>query len=391
MELSILLNNFVPNIFTMATIDLTKQEVVDVLAEFEERLPNIGTELFQPDPNITMFDLANINREASRMLRFMHLDGYVPVVRLTDLSGKSAAGQAYMGDNSDGVFEIDIDNRIMHDYRMMYRVLAHELCHKYLEIHGLYSKVLPKLDEVRAELCTIFMGFGLQVLNGYTETSGYLNLEDFCHAFCVVYLSRGMTQEQIRKIVPESCKTYVDNILSDINKLESQKLSEMIIANQSADYELRHRMRALQLVYENMTDISEKHKSFDKIFRNKQKELSDGNHPILNMLLRETMAIKALDDKRFKDYCVEIDKLIAKICQLEKVDIANVSAGLSKDITCPACGYVNSSTVVDGLKALKCPQCHHYFVWDGRPLELKPSDNKEKKGFWRKIFKKNSK
>lgn len=48
----------------MATIDLTKQEVVDVLAEFEERLPNIGTEFFQPDRSITMFNLSNINVEA---------------------------------------------------------------------------------------------------------------------------------------------------------------------------------------------------------------------------------------------------------------------------------------------------------------------------------------
>lgn len=373
----------------MATIDLTKQEVVDVLAEFEECLPNIGTELFQPDPNITMFDLANINREASRMLSFMHLDGYVPIVRLTDLSGKSAAGLAYMGDNSDGVFEIDIDNRIMHDYRMLYRVLAHELCHKYLEIHGLYSKVLPKLDEVRAELCTIFMGFGLQVLNGYNETSGYLNLEDFCHAFCVVYLSRGMSQEQIKRIVPESCKGYVDNILSDINILESQKLSEMIIANQSSDYKLRRKMRTLQLVVENMTDVNDKHKNIDKVFRDKQKELSDGKHPILNMLLRETMATKALENDKLKECCAEIDKIICKLCESTKVDVENVSDGLSRDITCPACGFVNINTRVSDLKALKCPQCHHYFVWDGRPFDLQALKAQEhNKCFWNRIFKK---
>lgn len=373
----------------MATIDLTKQEVVDVLAELEERLPNIGTEFFQPDRSITMFSLSNINIEASRMLRFMGLNGYVPVVRLTDLSGKSAAGQAYMGDNSDGVFEIEIDNRIMHDYRMLYRVLAHELCHKYLEIHGLYSKVLPKLDEVRAELCTIFMGFGLQVLNGYNETSGYLNLEDFCHAFCVVYLSRGMSQEQIKRIVPESCKGYVDNILSDINILESQKLSEMIIANQSSDYELRRRMRTLQLVVENMTDVNDKHKNIDKVFRDKQKELSDGKHPILNMLLRETMATKALENDKLKECCAEIDKIICKLCESTKVDVENVSDGLSRDITCPACGFVNINTRVSDLKALKCPQCHHYFVWDGRAFDLQALKAQEhKQCFWKRIFRK---
>ena len=52
----------------MSLTDLTKQQVVEVLAEFEEKLPNIGTKIFEPDRWITSFDLQKINIEASRML-----------------------------------------------------------------------------------------------------------------------------------------------------------------------------------------------------------------------------------------------------------------------------------------------------------------------------------
>lgn len=371
----------------MATIDLTKQEVVDVLADFEERLPNIGTELYVADPKISFFDLTTINTEAAKMLRFMNVGNYVPIVRLADLSHKSAAGQAHMGDLKDEAFEIDIDPSILYNTALTYRVLAHEICHKYLEVFGLFTKVLPKLDEVRAELCAIFMGFGGLVLNGYTETSGYLNLEDFCHAFCVVYQSRGISDAQIVNMVPQNCKELAKRILSEMNDLKSKKLSELIIAGQRPDYELRRRIRTLQLVFENMPDIKEKHFDYDKIFRDRQKELADGKHPILEMLLRETLAIKSIENDDAMEYCAKLDKMIADLCSTTKVDINNVSEGLSKDIVCPACGFVNAGSHVDGLKALKCPHCHHYFVWDGRPFELpKPQPSKKNKGFWSRLW-----
>ena len=352
----------------MATIDLTKQEVVDTLAEFEERLPNIGTELYRPDLSIKAFNLSTVNMEAAKMLRFMGVHNYTPVVRLEDLSGKSASGLAIMGEDIDNVFEIIIDQKRLNDVCHIYRVLAHELCHKYLELFGLYSRVLTKLDEVRAELCTIFMGFGGLVLYGYDEATGYLNLEDFCHAFCVVYQSRGWSDEQIIDIVPPNCKALTKRILSEMAALRSKKVSELIIAGQTSDYELRRRIRMLQLVFENMTEIKEKHLNHDKILRGKQKELRDDKHPILKMLLRETMAINPFENKRIMKCCDELDRIVNELCEATAVDIEKVSEGLAIDVVCPACGFVNSNTRVNDLKALRCPQCNHYFVWDGRPF-----------------------
>lgn len=358
----------------MATIDLTRQEVVDTLAEFEEKLPNIGTELYRPDMNIKAFDLSTINMEAAKMLRFIGAHNYTSVVRLEDLSGRSAAGFAKMGGSVDKVFEIVIDQNTLNDVFRVYRVLAHELCHKYLELFGLYTGVLTSLDEVRAELCTIFMGFGGLVLYGYDEATGYLKLEDFCHAFCVVYQSRGWSDEQIIDIVPPNCKALAERILLEMQALQSKKVSELIIAGQMSDYELRRRIRMLQLVFENMTEIKEKHLNHDKILRGKQKELRDDKHPILKMLLRETMAINLFENKIILNCCDELDRIVNELCEATAVDIEKVSEGLAKDVVCPACGFVNGNTRVNGLKALRCPKCNHYFVWDGRPFERRRFD-----------------
>lgn len=357
----------------MPPIDLTKQQVVEVLAEFEEKLPNIGTKIFEPDRSITSFNLQKINLEASRMLRFMNIGQYVPLVRIEDLSKKSAVGLAYMGDYGDKVFEIEIDERAIRDRDYTYRVLAHEICHKYLELFGLFSKVDRQKDEIRAELCTIFMGFGLLTLNGYKENVGYLNLEDFCHAFCVVYSSRGMSNLQIKSIVPDSCKQYANNILSYMDSIKKVSLSEMMFTQQAPDYELRRKLRILQLVIDNLTEIKDKHQQQDAYFKNRQKELKDGNHPILNALLREKLAAVPYKYDKLEACCAEIYSLVNDLCKATNVDLNAVSESLSKGVVCPACGYVNERTRVNRLKALKCPKCYHYFVWDGRPLKLKTS------------------
>jgi hypothetical protein len=133
-------------------IDLTKQQLEVVLAEFEENFPYIGRKVFEPDSLVTSFYLQKINMEASRMLRFMNIGQYVPLVRIEDLSKKSAVGLAYIGDYGDKVFEIEIDERAIRDRDYAYRVLAHEICHKYLELFGLFSKV-DRLKFLKCQKC----------------------------------------------------------------------------------------------------------------------------------------------------------------------------------------------------------------------------------------------
>lgn len=143
---------------------LTKFQILDILAKFEEKLPNMGTKMFEPSGNFNPHDILSINVEARRMVHFLGLTDYMPEIHFENLP-KSVAANVSM-ENSAALKKIDINI----DYDTLYnnahalRVLAHEVCHKYLQIYGLYTGFVEFEDEARAELCTIFSGFGIVTL-----------------------------------------------------------------------------------------------------------------------------------------------------------------------------------------------------------------------------------
>ena len=362
----------------MAIYDLTKQEVVEYLAECEEKLPNMGIALYEKSFDFKAWDPHSVLVEAKRIVQFLRVEGYEVRIDYNNIIEKeSAAGQAHLGDLAKGEYHITLDSSICDNEYKTLKVLAHEICHLYLKQKFIFSE-FEKIDETRAELCTIFMGLGLLTLRGYDENVGYLNLEDFCHAFCVVYRTRGLDDEKIKAIIPEQCQQYAENILHDMTELEKYSLGELVKSSQYSDYNFRRRVRILQLLLENMPEIQEKHNLQDGVFRNKKAQLEKVKPPIFEMLQRETFVQNNLSDERL-DKCIdEMDRLIDFICSTMKVDLDKVSEGVTKQITCPSCGFVSEKHSVNTLKVQTCPHCHHYFVWDGRPIELPMRSSKEK-------------
>jgi hypothetical protein len=354
----------------MAIYDLTKQEVVEYLAEFEEKLPNMGIALYEKSYDFKSYDQQSVLFEAKRIIHFLAIDGYnVRIDYKNIIKEEGAAGQAHLGDLAKGEYHITLDPSICYNEYKTLKVLAHEICHLYLKQHFIFSD-FEKIDESRAELCTIFMGLGLLTLRGYDETGGYLNLEDFCHAFCVVYRTRGLSDEMIKTIVPAKCIHYVETILNDMTELQKHSLGELVKSSQYSDYNFRRRMRILQLLLDNMQEIQEKHNLQDGVFRNKKAQLKENKPPIFEMLQRETFVQNSLSDDRLDKCTEEMDKLIDFICSTMKVDLEKVSEGLAQNVTCPSCGFVSKKYAANTLKVQTCSHCHHYFVWDGRPLEL---------------------
>lgn len=362
----------------MAIYDLTKQQVVEYLAEFEEKLPNMGVALYEKSIDFKSYNPHSVLVEAKRIIQFLGVEGYDVRIGYNNIIQKEgAAGQAHLGDLTKGLYHITLDPLICNNEYKTLKVLAHEICHLYLKQNFIFSD-FEKIDEARAELCTIFMGLGLLTLRGYDETGGYLNLEDFCHAFCVVYRTRGLSDEMIKTIVPDKCHHYVVTILHDMTKLQKGSLGELVKSSQYSDYNFRRRIRILQLLLDNMPEIQEKHNLQDGVFRNKNAQLKEDKPPIFEMLQRETFVQNNLSDDRLDKCTDEMDKLIDFICSTIKVDLDKVSEGVAQNVTCPSCGFVSKKYAVNTLKVQTCSHCHHYFVWDGRPVELPMAKSKEK-------------
>ena len=370
----------------MAIYDLTKQEVVEYLAEFEEKLPNMGIALYEKSFDFKAWDHHSVLTEAKRIIQFMGVEGYAVRIDYKNIiEEEGAAGQAHLGDLANGEYHITLDPSICNNEYRTLKVLAHEICHLYLKQNFIFAN-FKNIDETRAELCTIFMGLGLLTLRGYDETGGYLNLEDFCHAFCVVYKTRGHSDEMIKTIVPEKCLHYVENILHDMTELQKISLGELVKSSQYSDYNFRRRVRILQLLLDNMPEIQEKHNQQDGMFRNKKAQLKEDKPPIFAMLQRETFVQNNLSDDRL-DKCIdEMDKLIDFICSTMKVDLEKVSEGMAQNVTCPSCGFVSKKYTVNTLKVQTCSHCHHYFVWDGSPIELPMAKSQEKPSLMKRLL-----
>ena len=128
------------------------------------------------------------------------------------------------------------------------------------------------------------------------------------------------------------------------------------------------------------------HNQQDGMFRNKKAQLKEHKPPIFAMLQRETFVQNNLSDDRL-DKCIdEMDKLIDFICSTMKVDLEKVSEGMAQKVTCPSCGFVSKKYTVNTLKVQTCSHCHHYFVWDGSPIELPMAKSREKPSLMKRLL-----
>ena len=118
----------------MAIYDLTKQEVVEYLAEFEEKLPNMGIALYEKSFDFKAWDPHSVLVEAKRIVQFLRVEGYEVRIDYNNIIEKeSAAGQAHLGDLAKGEYHITLDSSICDNEYKTLKVLAHEICHLYLK------------------------------------------------------------------------------------------------------------------------------------------------------------------------------------------------------------------------------------------------------------------
>ncbi|MBQ1748394.1 MAG: hypothetical protein II041_06880, partial [Bacteroidales bacterium] len=97
----------------MAIYDLTKQEVVEYLAEFEEKLPNMDIALYEKSFDFKSWDPHSVLVEAKRIVQFLSIEGYEVRIDYKNIIEKeSAAGQAHLGDLAKGEYHITLDSSI---------------------------------------------------------------------------------------------------------------------------------------------------------------------------------------------------------------------------------------------------------------------------------------
>lgn len=120
---------------------------------FKEEVESFGYFL---SPNYTMFQLQTL---AERMAAYMVMIGYTPVIQLEELPD-NVAGLVNLNDSKYVYIKIDKNRFQNREYLPveLVAIIAHELSHKFLWIHG-FKDTSAKI-EYMTDACAVYLGFG---------------------------------------------------------------------------------------------------------------------------------------------------------------------------------------------------------------------------------------
>ena len=158
-------------------ISLSPEKMIILLHDIEKKLPYRKYKMYSPP--ITTNDpipLVALNREAKKMMNFVGLSEFEPYCEWADLP-KETAGNILLNGSMDGAIKIQISKTYQSNGKATLAILAHEICHKLLEYHGLYysNAAFTELNEIYTELTTVFIGFGQIILSGYSTFNNGIN------------------------------------------------------------------------------------------------------------------------------------------------------------------------------------------------------------------------
>lgn len=178
--------------------DISPAEIISYLKDIEKKLQRVNHSQY-PLPHYLGGEIpvAALNNEAKKMMDFVGLTAFTPNCCWKDL-GHNSAGIIELTGSRSGAIEIQLSPRYKNNGYATIAILAHEICHKLLEFHGLYFPGMTKINETYTDLCTIYVGFTQMIVNGYNTTVGnttfslgYLTEETFERTISIVELIQG--------------------------------------------------------------------------------------------------------------------------------------------------------------------------------------------------------
>lgn len=163
------------------SIHLTPKQILSYLGDFERKLPFPNTSSYKPIlkyQNITEKDL---EAEVSNMMNFIGLYNFYPKCTWNQQED-GTGGSIKLDKNPNRIVNIKVSSKYKNKRKSILAILAHEVCHKYLYEYDIYWPNLTEITEISTDLCTIYVGFGDLIIEGYKDSEnesqilGYLEL-----------------------------------------------------------------------------------------------------------------------------------------------------------------------------------------------------------------------
>jgi hypothetical protein len=358
-------------------------------------------------------DMAEVQNAASKISNFLGMPNLYFVVTYME-SDEKTAGHIELNNTDEGVF-VEISEAHRNDHEIVLAILAHEICHKYLQVNRL--TLFGYENEILTDITTVYTGLGKLSLNGCekilcekdhsrdssgnwtTKTStttrkvGYLTRKQFAFVYSVIGKMRKMPfevminnlnadaisclKQNTLDLSPELC--YNDYVIREVNDYLHNLIEDLQIKTAVSFRAIRIIGQILNLM---IIRYIETHKKIQNVTSHLYEQAnldyhSDSLNFIKNLILMaELPNIENNFINERNDYPVN-NKLLSDILN----QIRLVPTNIKQDnfdflfvFQCPICE--NKMRLKQNKRAkVRCPKCKYSFIIDNSAITNPEGEN----------------
>ena len=356
-------------------IYLSPRNIINHLRVIETKIPRNSFSLYSSLISPLQVNEDVLAAETRQILAFAGLEGYQADVHIAKLED-GVGGYIHLGDPAERAVHINIKESLTQSWKACVACLAHEVCHKVLQVHGL-NFPNETMTEVYTDLTTIYLGFGRAILDGYItdvgagkQFLGYLQFDTYKVTnllVCVLYgqMSGKEAGHLTTDIFAEDAVTLWESekdhtallrrIFMQKGRQGAELLKNISLMEQMLKHcksGLLHQVGQLEKEYMPPTLQTEQRSNVLTMFSisydycvNNQEEGALQRDPKADKLN------KSLSDALFEMFLAYND-----INRFE----------FSYSVFCPFCGNVFQDPRAEGETVIEtCPECRHRFIYDG--------------------------
>lgn len=377
---------------------LSPRQIVSYLMEFENKLVEPHKDYYKPQLRTTPISERDLNEEAKRMMDFVGLTNYTPKCSFKVLDEGVGGNTLCCNPNID--VEINVSTNYRNNVAATLAILAHEICHKYLYVNGLYNPITI-INEIFTDLCTMYVGFGELIIKGYiterqersqtgntiyttTHTSylGYLKFPIYQRTLSIIRLvlwgenKNDLVKSESDPFLQDTFKIWIAE--SDKKKLSREGLIK--IGAGRAELE-RNRFLAERLLRFISGRESEKLGKAEAQLHNEAWFDADGQIKLKSrfFVFNSIYQSVIINSESKSSEGVKRANRVLRHLIIQLLDVFgthNTELLKINDFVCPFCGeHHKSDKFTDKSALIKCPKCKKRFYLDCTRFDLMMSKN----------------
>lgn len=350
-------------------IYLSPRKILSYMRDLESKLPRRRFAVYNPNEIPEIKGNSELNTAAQMMMNFVGLENYVPQCNFSE-TGDGVGGYTYAA-RTDNIVPISVSKEFLGNRAAILAVLAHEICHKVIYVNGIrYNAPFEMMNEVFTDICTIYVGFGNLILNGYitsnskhTSYLGYLQFQVYKDANDI--MQQVLNSKKVNDL--EEGDPYLEDAFRmwHSNDDKYRLFMDSFVDIQDEYSKLSRDIGLLTQIMKQIKDsyVSTLERADESYFRRGDiynKETKELIRPIAAFsAIYENILTKEHQEKLLECNGVINEAMLSLIGKCKEIQIDKLSY---ESVICPFCHKESVIKSFDGRSLIaKCPSCGKHF------------------------------